>query len=113
MWIGGYSRRPPFAPLQHLGLVMLGDGLFAGLAMVCCRVGPPLVPAQPLKLQPLHRGTVGAGHEIAALVRCIELALDPADAPDRGRRDHEHLAPMREGGGARLGQGDRIAFLVG
>ena len=99
--------------LQHRRLVMLGDGALAALAVVGGRLRLVLCPAQPLELQPLHRPAMRARHEIPPLIAGLELALDAAQPADRGRRDHEHLAPMREGGGARFGQRDRVAFLVG
>ncbi len=54
-----------------------------------------------------------ARHEEPALVAGLELPLDPAQPPDRRRRDQEHLAPMGEGQRPRLGQRHRVAFLVG
>ena len=83
------------------------------MAMVRGRLGSPLRPSQPLELQPLLMATMRAGHEIPPLVAGLELPLDAGQPAHRGRRDHEHLAPMREGGGARLGQRDRVALLVG
>ena len=53
-----------------------------------------------------------AWHEEPALIAGLVFPLDPAQPPDRRGRDHEHLAPVREGGGARFGQRDRIAFFV-
>jgi hypothetical protein len=83
MAVGSVSdrRRPPFAPRQHLGLVVLGDGPLAALAMIGRRFRPPLRPAQPLELQPLHVAAMRAGHEVAPLVAGLELALDPDSAP--------------------------------
>ena len=84
----------------------------AALASVSGRVGLTLIPAQAFKLQPLHVAAVWTGHEIPALVGRLELALDPRESPDRWCRHHEDFAPVREGGGPCLGQGDRVAFLV-
>ncbi len=111
--VGGGCRRPPFALGQHLRLVVLGDGALAALAVISRSFRLSLRPAQPVELQPLHRPAMGAGHEVAPLVGCVEFSLDPAQPPDRRRRDHEHFAPVREGGGPCLGQRDRIALLVG
>jgi hypothetical protein len=81
---------------------MLCNGLLAPLAGVSRRFRLALVPAQAFKLQPLHHPAMRAGHEVAALVAGLELSLDPADAPNGRGRDHEHLAPVREGRGPRL-----------
>lgn len=61
----------------------------------------------------MHIALLSAGHEVPALVAGLVFPFYPADAPNRRGRDHEHLAPVREGGRPRLGQRDRIAFLVG
>src|SRR5690606_33300246 len=95
--ISGRGGRPPFAALQHRRLVVLRDGSVAAFADVFRRLWPPLLPAQPLELQPLHRPAMWARHEVAPLVGRLELALDAAEPPDRRRRDQEHLAPMGEG----------------
>ena len=113
MWIGRDRSRPPFAIGQHLRLVVLGDGLLAAFAVIHGRLGLSLAPAQPLELQPLPVTAMGAGHEVAPLVAGLELPLDARQPPHRRRRDHEHLAPMREGGGPCLGQRDRVALFVG
>jgi hypothetical protein len=63
--------------------------------------GNSVIPAQPLKRQPLHSTARWAGHKIAALA-----------SDRRGGRDHDHFAPMRNCGRPCLGQGDRIAYLV-
>ena len=111
--IPGNRCCPPFAAGQHLGLVVLGDGTLASLAVIGGGFGFPLRPAQPIELQPLHRAIMGTGHEVTPLVRCLEFPLDARQPPDRRGRDHEHLAPVREGGGPGFRQRDRIAFLVG
>jgi len=100
------------SPAKHGRLVMLGDGPFAALAMILRRLRPPLLPAQPLELEPLHRAAMRTRHEVASLIRRLELALDARQPPDRGRRDQQHLAPMREGQRPGFGQRDRITFLV-
>ena len=78
MRIGRNGGRAPLPALKHSGLVVLGDGLLAALAMIGRRFRLALGPAQALKTQPLHRAAMRAGHEIAPLVRCLELPLDPA-----------------------------------
>ena len=112
--IGGDGGRPPFARLQHRRLVVLGDRLSRSpRSDIPPSPGWPFSPAQPLELQPLHLAAMRARHEEPPLVARLELPLDPAQAPDRRRRDQEHLAPMGEGQRPRLGQRDRVAFLVG
>ncbi len=108
-----HRRRPPFARGQHRRLVVLGDDLIAVLAPVRRRLRPALLPAQPLEAQPLHRPAMRARHEVAPLVGGLVLPLDAADAPDRRRRHQEQLPPVREGQRPRLGEPDRVAFLVG
>jgi hypothetical protein len=103
----------PFATLEHCRLVVFGNGSLAALAVILRRFRLAPLPAQPLEPQPLHRAAVRARHEIAPLVGRLELALDAAELPDRRRRDQEHLASVRERERARLGQRDRIAFLIG
>ena len=49
---------------------------------------------------------------IAPLVAGLEFPLDAAQPPNGGRRDQQRLAPMREGQRARLGQRNRIPFLI-
>ena len=113
MRIDRNRRRPPFALLQHLRSCDARRWASRSPRRIGRRFGLALRPAQAFKLQPLHRPAMRAGHEVPALVAGLELPLDPAQAPDRRGRDHEHLAPVREGRGPRLGQRDRIAFLVG
>ena len=83
--------------------------------LACIRrgLGLALLPAQPLELQPLHGLRSAGRHEVAPLVGGLVLALDPREAVDRRGRGEEHLAPLREGQRPRLGERDRIAFLVG
>ena len=91
---------------------MLCDRLLAACAMIHGSFRLPLVPAQPLELQPLPVVTMWAGHKIPPLIRGLKLPLDPGKPTDRRGRDHEHLAAMGKGCRAGLGQRDRIAFLV-
>jgi hypothetical protein len=111
--IGGRGGRPPFATLQHGRLVVFRDCRVAALAVIFRRLRAALLPAQPVELQPLHRAAMRARHEEPPLVARLVFPLDPADAADRGRRDQEDLAPVREGQRARLGEANRVAFLVG
>ena len=111
--IGTFRGGPPLAGLEHRGLVVLLDPAIAGLTHIMCGLGLPLVPAQPLELEPLHVLAVRARHEVAALVRCLVFALDPGNPLDRRRRRKERLAPPREGARACFGQRNRIALLVG
>ena len=111
--IGAFRGGPPLAGLEHGGLVVLLDPAVAGLAYIVCGLGLALVPAQPLELEPLHVPAMRARHEVAALVRGLVLPLDPREPLDRRRRGEEHLAPPRERARPRLGQRNRIAFLVG
>ena len=111
--IVGFSRRPPFAGGQHRRLVVLRNGRVTGIAMVCRRLRFALLPAQPFELEPMHLPAMRARHEESALVARLVFAFDSAHATDRGRRDQEDLAPMGEGQRPRLGEPDRVAFLVG
>lgn len=111
--IGGRGGRPPFAAFQHRRLVVFRDCRVAPLAVIFRRLRAALLPAQPVELQPLHRAAVLARHEEPALITGLVLALDPAQPPYGWGRDQKHLAPMGEGQRPRLGQRDRIAFLVG
>src|SRR5690606_28956428 len=61
------GHRPPLAGGKHCRLVVLLDPTIAGGAYIMCRLGPALVPAQPLESEPLHLPAVRAGHEVAAL----------------------------------------------
>ena len=72
--------------VQNRRLVVLLDAAVAGAALVMRALGPPLVPAQPLELQPLHVPAVRAWHEIPLLVRGLVFPLDARDPVDGRRR---------------------------
>lgn len=111
--VGRRGGRPPFAALEHPGLVMLGDGPLAALAKILRRLPPAFFPAEPLEFLPLHRVVTRTRYEEAPLVRHLELVLDTRQPPDRRCRDQQHLAPAREGQRSSLYQADWTAFRIG
>ena len=94
-------------------MMVLFDPAVAGLTYIMCGFGLPLIPAQPLELEPLHVLAVRARHEVAALVRRLVFALNARNPLDRRCRGKERLAPPREGPRACFGQRNRVALLVG
>jgi len=66
----------PLASREHRRLVVLFDPAVTALALVMRRLGPALLPLEPLELKPLHLPAVRARHEVAPLVGSLVLALD-------------------------------------
>ena len=73
----------PLAVFQHPGLVVLGNGLFAGLANISGRFGLTPLPAQLFKAQPLAVLAMRARHEVAALIRSWMAGLSSISASIR------------------------------
>ena len=75
---------PPFAVLQHPGLVVLRDRHFTRFADIGGGIREVAIlttlPAQLLEAQPLPVPAVRTRHEVAALVRGFVFPLDGADA---------------------------------
>ena len=76
-------------------------------------LGLALLPAQPLEPQPLHLPAMRARHEVAPLVAMPRTRARCARG--RGSSASRRGTPWTPGEGprARLGERDRIAFLVG
>ena len=112
--IGRRARSPATRRASSIAVLWCSAiAAVAGLADVVRGLGLALLPAQPLELQPLFMPAMRARHEVAPLVGGLVLALDAREAVDRRGRGEEDLRPPREGARARLGERDRIAFLVG
>ncbi len=112
MWVRRLSRDAPFACLQHRGLVVFGDGLITPLAKIGGGLGIALLPTQELEFEPVHMAAMRTRHKEPALIACLEFALNPGQALDRGRRDEKQFLAMSEGCGSGLGQGDGIALAI-
>src|SRR3546814_12858220 len=73
----------PLSVVQHPGLVMLGNRLPTAFADVGCCFWLATLPAKLLKPQPLAVVAMRARHEVAALVRRVDL-IGRAACRERG-----------------------------
>ncbi|MCY1286744.1 hypothetical protein D9M70_357200 [compost metagenome] len=103
----------PFAPGQHVSLVVLLD--LAGAFRVAAQVVHPTEVGgvlEVLPLQHLHLATVRARYVVVALVALLEQVGNLRHALQGGRAGVVELRTAAEGGTACLGQLDGITLVV-